>query len=201
MPAEHLAHPAGQPRHVLVVLEDRESTRGARASSRPRAPSASRSLRSRGRPCRVTSESSVLHIECVWSTAPAPACADDFDVEPRLRRGPPGPWVTVPAGVDFENLVGRQLALRYAAGRDGEPQRLALDDDTEIAAGAEHPAALSKRRPISARRCETSGRVTAMTGHIAMSEHRVCRLRRQRQIRATASVTRSRFSGSRPEIV
>ena len=44
--------------------------------------------------------------------------------------------------VDFEDLVGRQLALWRSACRDGKPQRLALDDTAQVAAGAEHPAAL-----------------------------------------------------------
>ena len=70
------------------------------------------------------------------------ASADDLDVEPRFRRRPAGSGSRYGAvGIDLQDLVGGEIALRQAAGRDRQAKRVAIEDRAEIAARAEHPAA------------------------------------------------------------
>jgi hypothetical protein len=75
------------------------------------------------------------------------AGADDLDMELRfcrwLAQVRPAPRASdeLPLGVDFEDLLSRELAFGGAAGRDGQAKRLATEDHAEIAAGAEHPPA------------------------------------------------------------
>ena len=105
--------------------------------------------------CR--SESSVLHIECVWSTAPAPrtrtistcsrASADGLPAPARHRRA---------VAVDFEDLVGGEIALRHAARRDRKTQRLATKTALKLPLVPSTQPRASKRRPISTRRREMS---------------------------------------------
>ena len=120
------------------------ATRGARGCSTP-LEALQHLVALDGEPARrrrAASESSVLHSECVCSTAPAPRRAHDGQVEARLRGGPARPAHARARRRRSPGSARRSSRpLSAPLRRDGQAQRLAADHGAEVAAGAQGPAA------------------------------------------------------------
>ncbi len=71
-----------------------------------------------------------------------PASAHDGEVEPRLRRGQPGPADHARCFVDFQELLRVKRAFIQSRGCDRQTQWLLAHDRAEISARSEHPSAL-----------------------------------------------------------
>ena len=74
--------------------------------------------------------------------------AGDLDVQQRFCRRLSRSWLQrVAVGIDLQDLVGVQAALRDSAARHQQPERVTADDDAEVAARAEHPIACIEPPP------------------------------------------------------
>ena len=138
---EHLSNLTGQPRHVLVVLDDWNpfsmlmgsyalETLQHFVSLDSEPSSRGMAVGEEGTPHRVRVE----HGAGSTST-------DDFHVDPRLRRGLAWSRSGCPAVVvDFEDLLRCQVSLVGSAARNRKAKGIATEHGAEIAARTEYPA-------------------------------------------------------------
>src|SRR5262245_27941240 len=71
-----------------------------------------------------------------------PAGADDLDVQERFRRRACASRAHHGAiTVDFDHRIEIEATFRHATAGHGQPERVAAEDDAEVAAGSEHPVA------------------------------------------------------------